>query len=369
MKILHYIPSIDRTSGGVGSYMQLLSVELGKVVELHVITHKSANELHLQNCTLHYISNKWLPVNTTRKEFENLLDEIKPDVFHTNCCWLPLSAMTLMWAKKLGYSTVYTPHGMLEPWIMQRHYWSKKFPALLLFQRKGIVKADMIHATAESEKQNLLRLGYNEKIEVIPNCVEVDKIVMKTSWERKKKILFLSRVHVKKGINFLIEAVAQLKGELQGYIVCIAGEGDESYVAELKQQTLLLGVSHLIHFVGGVYGDQKWELYQEADVFVLPTHSENFGIVVLEALASGTPVLTTKGTPWKELEDCHCGWWIEVGTKALVKALRDFLQFSESELEGYGRRGRELVEERYSTKAVASQFFEMYKYLTLVKSM
>ena len=79
--------------------------------------------------------------------------------------------------------------------------------------------------------------------------------------------------------------------------------------------------------------------------------------------------MTTKGTPWKELEDCHCGWWIEVGTKALVKALRDFLQFSESELEGYGRRGRELVEERYSTKAVASQFFEMYKYLTLVKSM
>ena len=229
MKILHYIPSIDRTSGGVGAYMQLLTTELGKLVELHVVTHREANPLTLENCTIHYIPKNNNPFsNKGKTEFLTLLNDIKPDVFHANSCWLPLSAHTTIWAKNIGYTVVYTPHGMLEPWIMKRHYWTKKFPASLLFQKRGIQIANVIHATAESEKHNLTQLGWNNNIEVIPNCVEIDKITMKESWIRNKNILFLSRVHVKKGINFLIEATANLKTELQGYTINIAGEGEES---------------------------------------------------------------------------------------------------------------------------------------------
>lgn len=139
MKILHYIPSIDRTSGGVGAYMQLLTTELGKLVELHVVTHREANPLTLENCTVHYIPKNNNPFsNKGKTEFLTLLNDIKPDVFHANSCWLPLSARTTIWAKNIGYTVVYTPHGMLEPWIMKRHYWTKKFPASLLFQKRGI---------------------------------------------------------------------------------------------------------------------------------------------------------------------------------------------------------------------------------------
>lgn len=188
---------------------------------------------------------------------------------------------------------------------------------------------------------------------------------MKESWIRNKNILFLSRIHVKKGINFLIEAIANLKADLQGYTINIAGEGEESYINELKQLASKLGVADLIHFIGGVYGDKKWELFKKADLFVLPTHSENFGIVVAEALACGIPVVTTQGTPWQELESYHCGWWTEIGTEATTKALKEFLQCTETQLEQMGKNGKKLIEEKYSSQKVAQDMVELYKKVCL----
>lgn len=159
----------------------------------------------------------------------------------------------------------------------------------------------------------------------------------------------------------MIEATANLKTELQGYTINIAGEGEESYINELKQLASKLGVENLIHFIGGVYGDKKWELFKKADLFVLPTHSENFGIVVAEALACGTPVITTQGTPWQELESYHCGWWTEIGTEATTKALKEFLQCTETQLEQMGKNGRKLIEEKYSSQKVAQDMVELYK--------
>jgi glycosyltransferase involved in cell wall biosynthesis len=316
MKVLHYIPSIDKKSGGVGAYMQLLARDLGKLCELHIVTHPSDDELDLENCTLHYIPYKWMPWKSCKKDFLNLLERINPDIFHSNCCWMPVSALTSMWAKAAGYKVVYTPHGMLEPYAIKRHYWTKKLPAILLFQKKGVQTADLIHATAETEKDNLLKLGWNKNVHVVANCVQIDDIEIKTSWSRKYKILFLSRVHPKKGIEFMIDAISQMKDHFANYKVIIAGPGDHDYVEELKSRCCKNGVENLFDFIGPVYASAKWPLYREADLFVLPTYSENFGIVVPEALASGTPVITTVGTPWMELNFKGCGWCTEIGTEA-----------------------------------------------------
>ena len=360
MKILHYIPSISESSGGVGAYMQLITRDLGKLCDLHVVTHKSENERTLENCTIHYVPYKWKPWSNCKKEFLSLLETINPDVFHTNCCWMPVSALTAMWAKDAGYKVVYTPHGMLEPYAIKRHYWTKKLPAILLFQKKGVQTANLIHATAETEKDNLLKLGWNKNVHVVANSVQIDDIEIKTSWSRKNKILFLSRVHPKKGIEFLIDAISQMKDNFANYKVIIAGPGDHDYVEELKSRCCKNGVENLFDFIGPVYASAKWPLYREADVFVLPTYSENFGIVVPEALASGTPVITTVGTPWMELNFKGCGWCTEIGTEATKKALTTFLETNEEELEKMGRNGRELVEQKYTSITVANEFIGMY---------
>lgn len=359
MRVIHYIPSLDRTSGGTAAYMQLLTKELGRLVELHVVSHASGNPVKMDNCKVYFIPeiSNFMKI---KRQWRILLTQLQPDVVHINCCWMPACAFTQKWAQALGYKVVLTPHGMLEPWIMARHYWTRKLPALWLYQKAVVMKADVLHATAESEKENLLRLGYNDRIKIIANGIDVEDIEMKPSWKRNKEILFLSRIHVKKGINFLFEAVAQLKEQMEGYVIRIAGEGDVTYIEELKQLAARLGISQLIIFEGGVYGNRKWELFRQADLFILPTHSENFGIVVAEALASGTPVITTKGTPWSELADKHCGWWTEVGTEAIGEALRDFLSLTEDELETMGYNGRKLVEEKYSAHKVAEEFVEMY---------
>ena len=223
---------------------------------------------------------------------------------------------------------------MLEPWIIKRNYWTRKLPALMLYQKTAIRKADCLQATAESERDNLLKLGYNRNIKVVRLGIDAEGVEMKKkSWEKKKQLLFLSRVHVKKGINFLIEA-ASVERPIAGLQDCGSGEGEPEYVATLKAQIQAEGLDDRICF-------DAWEcmengngsMFQTSDVFVLPTHSENFGLAIAEALASGTPVVTTVGTPWRALNDSNAGAWIEIGTQPLVDTLRRFLSFSEDTLE------------------------------------
>lgn len=360
MKIIHYIPSIDRIAGGTSTYMQVLGKELGKLAEVHIITHASENPLPISNCEIHNVS-VYNPIYSRFKnEVSKLFDVIKPDLVHVNCCWMPACAFVQQMAQKRNIKVVLTPHGMLEPWLIKRHYWTRKLPALLLYQKAAIQNADCLQATAESEKENLLKLGYNSNIKIVKLGIDAESIIMKTSWKKNKQLLFLSRVHVKKGINYLIEAADILRDDLQGYKILVAGEGDADYVASLKQQIMDKGLQDIIQLIGGVYGNKKWELFQTSDFFVLPTHSENFGLAIAESLASGTPVITTVGTPWNDLNSSNAGAWIEIGTQPLVETLRRFLSLSDGELETMGKNGRKLIETKYSAKVMAEEMMKVY---------
>lgn len=361
MKIIHYIPSIDRMAGGTSTYMQVLAKPLGTMAEVHIMTHVSENPLPMENCKVHDIP-RYRPFSGVwKKAVVDLLDSVRPDIVHVNCCWTPDCAMIQRLAQKRGYKVVLTPHGMLEPWIIKRHYWTRKVPALWLYQKAAVQRADCVQATAESERDNLLKLGYNSNIKVVRLGIDAESIEMKRSWKKSRQILFLSRVHVKKGINFLVEAADVLRNELQGYKILVAGEGEADYVEAMKRMICDRGLQDIVQLIGGVYGDEKWRLFQTSDFFVLPTHSENFGLAIAESLASGTPVITTVGTPWSDLNSSEAGAWIEIGTEPLVETLRRFLGLSEDELETMGRNGRKLIETKYSAHVMAEQMMEVYK--------
>lgn len=341
--------------------MQVLAKPLGELAEVHILTHASDNPLPMENCKVHDIP-RFRPFSGTwKKAVVGVLNSIKPDVVHINCCWTPDCAMIQRLAQKRGFKVVLTPHGMLEPWIIKRHYWTRKVPALWLYQKAAVQRADCVQATAESERDNLLKLGYNSNIKVVRLGIDAESIEMKRSWKKSRQILFLSRVHVKKGINFLVEAADVLRNELQGYKILVAGEGEADYVEAMKRMICDRGLQDIVQLIGGVYGDEKWRLFQTSDFFVLPTHSENFGLAIAESLASGTPVITTVGTPWSDLNSSEAGAWIEIGTEPLVETLRRFLSLSEDELEAMGRNGRKLIETKYSAHVMAEQMMEVYK--------
>ena len=366
MKVLHYIPSLAASAGGVASYLSVLCEELGKLVELHVATsYESKREVKICNAIVHRISSGLTCYSSSKA----LLKELRPDVVHINGCWQPQLLFFQRAAQKMRIPVMLSPHGMLEPWIVKRHFWTRKWPAIQLYQRGLVKRADYLHATADTEKDNLLRLGWNSRITVIPNAVNIEELPLKDNWRIKKRIVFMSRLHVKKGIELLLEALSHLKPDLDGYEVIIAGEGEPDYVETLKKAAISLGLSEVVIFVGGVYGAEKVSLLQSADFFVLPTYSENFGIVVAEALACGTPVITTHGTPWKELEDFACGWYVQVGLGALEKHLQKAISAPEEDLKIMGLHGRKLVENKFTVQAVAQKFLGIYKTLAKHESL
>lgn len=361
MKIIHYIPSIGKSGGGVSAYLQLLSHDLGKLVELHIVCHPTADELALENCQIHYIEGSIKHPLKMKKEFCKLLDEIRPNIVHVNGCWMLQCSWVIFWAKSKKYPVVLSPHGMLEPWDIKKNYWTKKLPALLLYQKRSIKISDKLIATAESEKKNLLTLGYNKNITIIPNGIITDNIECKESWDEKKRILFLALYRKNKGIDILMQSVSKIKQELSGWKVIIAGLESDYTIDDLKKMASKMGISEYVNIVGPLFNEEKWNAYRNADVFVLPTLNENFGIVIAESYLCGTPVITTKGAPWSLIEENQCGWWIDRNVDSISKALLDCISRSPDDRKRMGLIGRQIVKNRYSSQVVATQMVELYK--------
>lgn len=187
-----------------------------------------------------------------------------------------------------------------------------------------------------------------------------------------RRALFVSRMHTKKGVLELIEAWARVKPhDWQCELVYTLNDEEErSYEGQVKKKIVELGMSYGTEvtsnadfiLTGPLNDDAKWAAYARANFFVLPTYSENFGIVVAEALWAGVPVITTKGTPWQELEECRCGWWIDLPPKAsLDVALREAMALPQESLRAMGARGRKLVEDKYTWKAVCDAMVDGYR--------
>jgi len=294
------------------------------------------------------------------------------DIVHIHALWQSNTHKAAKWACRAGVPIVWSPHGSLTPWSLRFKWW-KKALALIAYQWRDLNKASMYHVTVEGEKRDLERLHLFRPFVCAPLGVdlrfsveELENQVSITSSMRRKTILFLSRIHPKKGLENLIRAWSMLDVMTRSdWQVIIAGPDQVGYVAELKKLSRELGVQDDFVFSEPVYGEQKDRLYKDSDLFVLPTFSENFGSVIVESLANGTPAICTKGAPWAELEERGCGWWIDIGVEPLKDALEKATSLSDAERHAMGMKGRRLVEEKYTWHSVAKKMRSSY--LSLVE--
>lgn len=366
MRIIHFISAIDKSGGGITTYIKLLAEELTKLnVNQRIFTGHSKNPVEIEGVGVDFFNLKNLApyqlkrVIQLRKVISNYLINQKPDIVHINGIWLYQNYVFQKEAQKLGIKVILSPHGMMEPYIMNSNPIKKKI-ALLLYQNSALKKVDYFHSTAQSELNNIRNYGYMKPCVVISNGIKIDNINTKEKFNlgNCRHLLFLSRVHPKKGINLLIEAVSELN--YKNIKITIAGNGDLKYVTKLIELTKSKGVESIFNFVGPLYENEKEKMFLTADVFILPTHSENFGIVVAESLLFGIPVVTTQGTPWEELNIKKCGWWIELTVEKLKETLVDVLNTSSEELKVMGLRGRDLIRTNYDIKSVAISMKQFY---------
>jgi glycosyltransferase involved in cell wall biosynthesis len=180
----------------------------------------------------------------------------------------------------------------------------------------------------------------------------------------KKNILFLSRIHKIKGLDNLINAWNIIPSDLRkNWNLRIIGTGEMNYLKTIQRLIDSLNLGKEIKLVGSKFDQEKIFEFQNSELFVLPSYSEGFPIAVLEALACGLPVITTKGTPWEELITYNAGWWIDIGIEPLATALTEAMSLNDEERITMGLNGRKLVEEKYSIDSVAQKIVQLYEWI------
>jgi glycosyltransferase involved in cell wall biosynthesis len=226
-------------------------------------------------------------------------------VHHFHGLWDPSHSRLAARLRKFERPYVVSPHGMLEPWAFRHRRW-KKLPYFWLVERRLLMGAKALFVTSSMEARHLDRVIRHPRVEVLPlGCrdrhgPDYTAARQALKWlPDERVILFLSRIDAKKGLDLLIHAMADGCRNWESWRLVVVGDGEPGYVAALKSAAAAAAARLLkVEWTGPVWGEARWPFIQGADLFCLPTHSENFGIAVLEALHAGTPVLTTNQTPW-----------------------------------------------------------------------
>ena len=363
MKVLHVISSLSRTAGGPARSVQGLVSALNAIgVDAWLMAMKPLGDPWVKGIDSKYrCANKknWLGMQTA---VERVIDELKPDIVHIHSIWQWTLHLAVRAARKKGVPYVLAPRGTIEEWSLKQK-WLKKKIALITYQGADFRHAAAIHCTAESEAAQARRMWPGKPIILSPNAVNVPNELppRRLHEDGFHRALFMSRFHHKKGLLNLINAWAKVRPN--GWKMELVGTDSDGYLKVIESRIAELGLKDDFIITGALMDDEKWIAYRRADLFILPSFSENFGIVVAEALYAGVPVITTKGTPWSELESHECGWWIDIGVESVASALSEAVALTDEFRYEMGKRGRELVGEKYIWKAVVEKMIDGYKNL------
>ena len=363
MVTTHLFP--DTQYGGVAHSGQALCLELRRVlpglaavcVSQHPDRVRSANPVHPE-CHQASWAPRWGYAKGLRPRLGELVAEA--DVVFINGITTYPTVQAAWACRRAGRPFVVAPRGGLVPgntrlkplrkWLYHR-----------LVDRPNLRRAAAIVGTSEAEIQITERFGVGRPMALVPNGANLPPDGEYRPEDLPAEIgkldpqaplaLFMGRIHPYKNLGTLLQAWAEATKRTAAAIplLALAGAEDQAgYAARLRNVARALGVGETVRFLGEVVGASKWALLRRASLLVLPSHSENFGLVVLEALACRTPVLASTGTPWQELETCRAGLWVPPSKEALAEGLGKLLSLPREERLEWGARGRKLACERYA---------------------
>lgn len=298
-------------------------------------------------------------------------DAIKnSDIVHVNGIYTYPVTIGARIAKQLNKPYIIALRGGLEPWGYKQKHW-KKHAFFNTILKPLLRTAGCMHVTSENEMDNCIALGLNGPYTIIPNGINPECYMnlpapdsAEEIWpclKNRRIILFLSRLSKEKGLDMLLRVWGELSRKHNDILLVIAGPDDRGYEKNVRKMIRQGKLSQSVTVTGNVTGRKKLMLYSRSDLFILPSYSENFGNVVAEALACGVPVITTKATPWQDINKYDCGRWVPINEKAIEEALVSLLNMTSAAREAMGKRGRELINKYYTWDMSAGKMITVYQ--------
>lgn len=362
MRLIHVVPHIDQEAAGpsysVPRLCQSLAA-LGNEVELSCLAAKGeipgvAMDLHSQWPFLDRFAISTSLARALRRKARCT------DIIHNHSLWSMVNVAAGWVASGQRAKLVTSPRGTLSPWALSRTRTLKG--VLWPLQRRALERADLLHATSEAEHQDIRAQGFKAPVAIIPNGIDLPLLHIGKSASGQRTLLFLGRIHPTKCIDRLLQAWRNLQDTRQEWRLVIAGRGGAAYESEIRQLTDDLGCERVV-LPGPLYSTDKSDAYLAADLFVLPSHSENFGMTVAEALAHGCPAVASKGAPWSGLETEGCGWWVDHEVSELTSALGAAMSLSSEQLVAMGRNGRDWMERDFGWDSIAQRMEAAYRWV------
>lgn len=301
---------------------------------------------------------RWMDVSVSPRLLCLLARYVRwADVVHLTAVYSFPTIPTLLVCCVLGKPVVWSPHGMLQRWEGTRR------PALKsLWERVCRAAAPrnlLLHFTSDSEAEESLNRFPGFRSVVIPNGLAIPDEVGHSESHDALRLVYLGRLDPKKGIENLLRACSMVNGSLgKDASLTIAGAGDEAYTQAIEADIVSLRLSERVRMIGQVADERKKTLFAEADILVAPSFTENFGMVVAEALAHEVPVIASTGTPWKRIEEVGAGLWVDNSPESLAEAID---QMSGMPLREMGENGRRWVKQEFASPVIAERMLEIYR--------
>lgn len=267
------------------------------------------------------------------------------------------------YARQVGMPYVVSPRGSLYPEGLKEK-WLKKKIAWYTYQKRDLLEAACIQATCEEEMKQIRNLGFKNPIAVIPNSYNVEEVPSGGYVDDGCfRVGYMGRLNPRKKVETVIYALDYLKRTIENVELYIIGSEVLDYEDFLKKETIRLGLQDSVIFTGFLKGKEKEKAIRKCKVFVFPSDFENWGNVVSDVLVREIPAITTTGMPWKIIEDEKCGWWIHNDQSTINKTLLEAYNMGLQALQRMGRRGREVVEQHFSTKQVGAMQKDLYEWI------
>ena len=297
-----------------------------------------------------------------------------PAILHSHGLWMYPGIAARKAAASSGIPLIISPHGMLDSWALKNSAWKKKI-AGWLYENHNLRSAACIHALCESEYRSIRAYGLTNPVCIIPNGVDLPDLSAGPkvpAWNskisaNKHVMLFLGRIHPKKGIESLIRAWSILKArklaELEQWHLVVAGWSQGGHEEKLKRLTHELNLEADVSFPGPLYDTAKDAALQAAKAFILPSFSEGLPMAVLEAWSHSLPVIMTRQCNIPEGFEAGAALEIRPDFDSITKGLKDFLGLSKVMTEQMGRSGLELIQSEFSWPKIAAQMIGVYKWI------